>query len=65
MLVAFDGSNSTSAIDVKMNGSILEEKSSFKILGWTFSSKLNWSSYFISIAKTASKKTASYEVSFS
>ena len=38
------------------NGSILEEKSSFKILGLTFSSKLDWSSYIISIAKTASKK---------
>ena len=39
-----------------MNGSVLEEKSSFKILGLTFSSKLDWGSYIISIAKTASKK---------
>ena len=39
-----------------MNGPILEEKSSFKILSLTFSSKLHWSSYIISIAKTASKK---------
>ena len=39
-----------------MNGSVLEEKSSFKMLGLTFSSKLNWGSYIISIAKTASKK---------
>ena len=39
-----------------MNGSVLEEKSSFKILGLTFSSKLNWGSYIISIVKTASKK---------
>ena len=30
--------------------------SSFKMLGLTFSSKLDWSSYIISIAKTASKK---------
>ena len=39
-----------------MGGSILEEKSSFKMLGLTFSSKLDWGSYMISIAKTASKK---------
>ena len=39
-----------------MNGSVLEEKSSFKILGLTFSSKLDWGSYIIFIAKTASKK---------
>ena len=44
------------SIDVKMGGSILEEKSSFKMLGLTFSSKLDWGSYIISIAKTASKK---------
>ena len=43
-------------IDVKMDGSVLEEKSSFKILMLTFSSKLDWGSYIISIAKTASKK---------
>ena len=39
-----------------MDGSILEEKTSFKMLGLTFSSKLDWSSYIVSIAKTASKK---------
>ena len=39
-----------------MGGSILEEKSSFKMLGLTFSSKLDWGSYIISIAKTSSKK---------
>ena len=46
----------TGAIDVKIDGSVLEEKSSFKMLGLTFSSKLDWGSYIISIAKTASKK---------
>ena len=46
----------TGAMDVKMDGSVLEEISSFKMLGVTFSSKLDWSSYIISIAKTASKK---------
>ena len=55
-LVSFDKSNNTGAIDVKMHGSVLEEKSSFKMLGLTFSSKLDWGSYIISIAKTTSKK---------
>ena len=55
-LVLFDQSNNNGSIDVKMGGSILEEKSSFKMLGLTFSSKLDWSSYIISIAKTTSKK---------
>ena len=55
-LVSFDQSNNNGSIDVKMGGSILEEKSSFKMLGLTFSSKLDWGSYIISIAKTASKK---------
>ena len=41
---------------MKMDGSVLEEKSSFKMLGFTFSSKLNWGSYLNSISKTASKK---------
>ena len=40
-LVSFDQSNNTSAIDVKMDESVLEENSSFKMLGLTFSSKLD------------------------
>ena len=40
-LVSFDRSNNTSAIDVKMDGSVLEKKSYFKIL---------------ELSKTASKK---------
>ena len=40
-LVLFDRSDNTGAIDVKMDGSVLEEKSSFKMLGLTFSSKLD------------------------
>ena len=39
-----------------MDGSVLEEKSYFKMLGLTFSSKLDWGSYIISIAITGSKK---------
>ena len=55
-LVLFDRSNNNRSIDVKIDGSVLEEKSPFKMLGLTFSSKLDWGSYIISIAKTASKK---------
>ena len=43
-------------MDVKMDGSVLEEKSSFKMLRLTFSSKLDWGSYIISLAKTTSKE---------
>ena len=55
-LVSFDRPKNTGAIDVKMDGSVLQEKSSFKMLGLTFSSKLDWGSYIVSIAKAASKK---------
>ena len=39
-----------------MDGYVLEEKTSFMMLGLTFSSKLDWGPYTVSIAKTASKK---------
>ena len=55
-LVLFDRSNSNGSIDVKNDVSVLDEKSYFKMLRLTFSSKLDWGSYIISIAKTASKK---------
>ena len=55
-LVLFDQSNNTDAIDLKINGSVLEEESSLKMLGLTFFSKLDWDSYIISIAKNTSKK---------
>ena len=45
----------TGAIDVKMDRSALEKKCS-KMLGLPFFSKLDWGSYIISIAKTASMK---------
>ena len=54
-LVLFDQSNNIGSIDVKMDKSVLEGKSS-KVLGLTFSSKLDWGFYIMSIAKTASKK---------
>ena len=37
-LVSFDRSNNDGFIDVKMDESVLEEKSSFKMLGLAFSS---------------------------
>ena len=55
-LFSFDRSNNSGSIDVKMYGTVLEEKLSFKMLGLTFYSKLSCCSYIISIAKTASKK---------
>ena len=54
--VSFDWSNNTGIIDVKIDGSVLEKKLSFKMLGLTSSSKLDLGSYIISITKTASKK---------
>ena len=55
-LVSFDQSKNTGAIDVKMDGSVFEEKRPFKMLELTFSSKWDWGSHIVSIAKTASKK---------
>ena len=43
-LVWFYWSNNTGAIDAKMDGSVLDENSFFKMLGFTFSSKLDWGS---------------------
>ena len=40
-LVSLDRSNNTGATDVKMDVSVLEEKLSFKMLGLTFSFKLD------------------------
>ena len=55
-LGSFDQSNNIDAIGVKMDGSVLEETSSFKMLEYFFSSKLDRGSCVISIAGTASKK---------
>ena len=43
-----------------MDWSVLEEKSFFRMLRLTFFSKLDWCSYIISIAKTASKKSGTW-----
>ena len=54
-LVSFDQSNKYGSIDLKMDNSVLAEKS-FKMVGLTFSSKLDVGSCIISIAETSSKK---------
>ena len=67
-LVLFDCSNNNTSIDVKMDGSVLEEKSSFKMLGLTFSSKLGSSSYIICCKNCLQKNwsfNSFYKVSFS
>ena len=51
-MISLDRSSNNGSIDVKMDGSVLDKKSSFKMLGSTFSSKLDWGS----VAQTASKK---------
>ena len=40
----FDRSQNTSFIDVEMDGSVFEEISSFKMLGLTYYSRLDWGS---------------------
>ena len=59
-LVSFDRSDNTGTIDVKMDGSVHEGKTSFKMLGLTFSFKLDWLSCIIAIAKSASKKNGAF-----
>ena len=54
--VSVNRSNNAGAIGVEIGGFVLEESSSFKMLGLTFSSKLDWRSYTVFIAKIASKK---------
>ena len=48
------------SIEVKMKGSILGEILSFKTMGLTFLSKLDWGSYIISIAKTVEGWTSGF-----
>ena len=55
-LVLSDQSKITGSIDVKMDEFVLDEKTSFKVLGLTFSSKLGWGIYIVCIVKTATEK---------
>ena len=57
-LILLDRSKNCGAINVKVDGFVLDEKS-FKMLGLSFSSKLDWDSYIVSIAKIASKAIGS------
>ena len=67
-LVSFDWFNNACVIDVKMDVYVPEEKSYFKMLQLTFSSKLDWGSYISLLLKLPPKKWSLdlfYEVSFS
>ena len=55
-LASFDHSDNTGAIILKMNVSVLEEKSFLRCWGLFLSSKLDSGSYIISITKNISKK---------
>ena len=55
-LISFGWSNNTGAIDMKVDGSVFQEKVSFTMLGLSLPSNLNWNSYVISTAKMAFKK---------
>ena len=55
-LVSFEQSNNTGSIDVKMDGSVLEEEPSFRMLGLTFSSELDWALTLSPLLKLLSKK---------
>ena len=56
LLVSFDWSKNSGTIDVKITWVVLEEKSSLKMLGLSFSSEFDWGSKIVYIAKTGFKK---------
>ena len=58
--MSFDQSYNYGATDVKMDGFVFDEKSSFKMLEISFFTKMDWGSYIDSIAKTASKKIGDF-----
>ena len=51
-----NNSNNSGGIGVKMNGYILGDKSSFKMLELSFTFKSDWGSCIFSISKTVPKK---------
>ena len=53
-LISLDWPYNSGAIDVKIAGTVVEEKLSFKVLGLSHSSKLDQGFYILSIVKTAS-----------
>ena len=50
--VLFDQPSNTDAVDVKMDGFALEEKSCFKMLGLCVFSNMVWGSSIVSFTKT-------------
>ena len=63
-LLSFDWPNNSGSIYVEMDGFVFEEKSTFKMLGLTFSSKLYWGFYVISMSPRKLELYSFYEVSF-
>ena len=49
VLVSFDLPNNTGTIDVKMDGSVLEEKSSFEMPVLIIFSNLKWHSFLLKL----------------
>ena len=54
--VLFDHAKNKGAVDIKMDGSDIDKKSSFKMLGLTFSSKLDWALTISLLLKLPSRK---------
>ena len=54
LLVRFDWPTNCDSVDAEMDGFALEKKSVFKMLGLSFTSKVNLGSY---VASTAKKRT--------
>ena len=50
----------TGAIDMKMDGSVLDVKSSLKMVVLSFFSEMDWGTYIVSITKTACKKRGDF-----
>ena len=50
----------TVAIDMKMDGSVLDVKSSLKMVVLSFFSEMDWGTYIVSITKTACKKRGDF-----
>ena len=58
-LLSFNRHRDYSTIPVNMNGIELAESASFRLLGLTFTPKLDWKPYIQSIAKQASQRVGS------
>ena len=61
-LILFDWSNNAASVDVKLDCSVVEEKSSFKRLGLTFPYRLDSGPYIIAVAQIPPRKLESWFV---